>query len=94
MKKQWLSIVLVLCMVLCMAPTTARAEEGETGTLAITVNVWGLDEGVDAGGKTFTFDIRRILPGGYYTEKPRPLLLRRAKQRTQRMCKSQKESMT
>lgn len=69
MKKQWLSIVLVLCMVLCMAPTTARAEEGETGTLAITVNVWGLDEGVDAGGKTFTFDIRRILPGGYYTEK-------------------------
>ena len=69
MKKQWLSIILVLCMVLCLAPTTARAEEGETGTLAITVNVWGLDEGVDAGGKTFSFEIRRILPGGYYTEK-------------------------
>ena len=32
--------------------------------LAITVNVWGLDEGVDAGGKTFTFDIRRIYAGG------------------------------
>ena len=59
MKKQWLSIVLVLCMVLCMAPTTARAEEGETGTLAITVNVWGLDAGVDAGGKTFSFEILR-----------------------------------
>lgn len=40
MKKQWLSIVLVLCMVLCMVPTTARAEE--TGTLKITVNVQGL----------------------------------------------------
>lgn len=69
MKKQWLSIVLVLCMVLCLTPTTARAEEGETGTLAITVNVWGLDEGVDAGGKTFSFEILRILPGGSSTEK-------------------------
>lgn len=29
MKKQWLSIVLVLCMVLCLAPATARAEEDE-----------------------------------------------------------------
>ena len=37
MKKQWLSIVLVLCMVLCMAPTTARAAEGETCELKITV---------------------------------------------------------
>ena len=64
MKKQWLSIVLVLCMVLCLTPTTARAEEGETGTLAITVNVWGLDEGVDAGGKTFSFEIRRQYAGG------------------------------
>lgn len=64
MKKQWLSIVLVLCMVLCLAPATARAEEGETGTLAITVNVWGLDEGVDAGGKTFSFEIRRQYAGG------------------------------
>lgn len=42
MKKQWLSIVLVLCMVLCLTPTTARAEEGKTGTLKITVNVQGL----------------------------------------------------
>ena len=45
MKKQWLSIVLVLCMVLCMAPTTARAAEDKMGTLAITVNVWGLGAG-------------------------------------------------
>ena len=42
MKKQWLSIVLVLCMVLCMAPTTALAAEGEMGTLKITVNVQGM----------------------------------------------------
>ena len=66
MKKQWLSIVLVLCMVLCMAPTTARAAGVKNGTLAITVNVWGLDEGVDAGGKTFSFEIRRGYPSGYY----------------------------
>lgn len=59
MKKQWLSIVLVLCMVLCLAPTTARAAEGETGTLKITVKVLGLDEGDDAGGKTFSFKILR-----------------------------------
>ena len=59
MKKQWLSIVLVLCMVLCMAPTTARAAEGETGTLKITVKVSGLYGGVDAGGKTFSFEILR-----------------------------------
>lgn len=59
MKKQWLSIVLVLCMVLCLAPATARAEEGETGTLKITVKVLGLDEGDDAGGKTFSFKILR-----------------------------------
>ena len=64
MKKQWLSIVLVLCMVLCLTPTTARAEEGETGTLAITVKVWELDAGDDAGGKTFSFDILRIYVGG------------------------------
>ena len=69
MKKQWLSMILALCMVLCLTPTTARAAEDETGTLAITVNVWGLDEGVDAGGKTFTFDIRLGYPNGYYTEK-------------------------
>ena len=58
MKKQWLSIVLVLCMVLCLTPTTARAAEGETGTLKITVDVQGL-VGVDAGGKTFSFEILR-----------------------------------
>ena len=58
MKKKWLSIVLVLCMVLCLTPTTARAAEGETGTLKITVDVQGL-VGVDAGGKTFSFEILR-----------------------------------
>ena len=42
MKKQWLSIVLVLCMVLCMAPTTARAAESKTCELKITVEVNGL----------------------------------------------------
>ena len=67
MKKQWLSIVLVLCMVLCMAPTTARAAEGETGTLKITVNVQGLYGGVDAGGKTFSFEIlRKYANYGHY----------------------------
>lgn len=65
MKKQWLSIVLVLCMVLCMVPTTARAEE--TGTLKITVNVQGLYGGVDAGGKTFSFEIlRKYANYGHY----------------------------
>ena len=59
MKKQWLSMILVLCMVLCLAPATARAAEGETGTLRITVKVLGLDEGDDAGGKTFSFKILR-----------------------------------
>lgn len=29
MKKQWLSMILALCMVLCLTPTTAHAEEGE-----------------------------------------------------------------
>lgn len=67
MKKQWLSIVLVLCMVLCLTPTTAHAAEGKTGTLKITVNVLGLYGGGDAGGKTFTFDIRRGYPSGYHT---------------------------
>ena len=57
MKKQWLSIVQVLCMEQCMAPATARAEESKTGTLKITVNVQGLYGGVDAGGKTFSFEI-------------------------------------
>ena len=67
MKKQWLSIVLVLCMVLCLTPTTARAAEGETGTLKITVDVQGL-VGVDAGGKTFSFEIlRKYANYGHYT---------------------------
>lgn len=55
MKKQWLSIVLVLCMVLCLAPTTARAEE--TGTLKITVDISGVYEGDNVGDKTFSFEI-------------------------------------
>ncbi len=67
MKKQWFSIVLVLCMVLCMAPATARAAEGETGTLKITVDVRGLYGGVDAGGKTFSFEIlRKYAVYGHY----------------------------
>ena len=59
MKKQWLSIVLVLCMVLCMAPTTARAEESKTGTLKITVDISGVYEGDNVGDKTFRFEILR-----------------------------------
>ena len=67
MKKQWLSIVLVLCMVLCMAPATALAAEGETGTLQITVDLSGLYDGVDAGGKTFSFEIlRKYANYGHY----------------------------
>ena len=69
MKKQWLSIVLVLCMVLCMVPATALAAEGETGTLKITVNVQGLYGGVDAGGKTFSFEIlRKYANYGHYKD--------------------------
>ena len=59
MKKQWLSIVLVLCMVLCMAPTTAHAAEGKTGTLKITVDISGVYEGDNVGDKTFRFEILR-----------------------------------
>ena len=59
MKKQWLSIVLVLCMVLCMVPTTARAAEGETCTLTITVGVNGLIG--SAAGTTFTFQIKKAI---------------------------------
>ena len=67
MKKQWLSIVLVLCMVLCMAPATALAAEDETGTLKITVDLSGLYDGVDAGGKTFSFEIlRKYATYGHY----------------------------
>lgn len=62
MKKQWLSIVLVLCMVLCLAPATARAEEGEkTCTLTINVEVEGLPTGVNAAGTTFTFQIKKAI---------------------------------
>ena len=69
MKKQWLSIVLVLCMVLCMAPATALAAEGETGTLKITVDLSGLYDGVDAGGKTFRFEIlRKYANYGHYKD--------------------------
>lgn len=64
MKKQWLSIVLVLCMVLCMAPTTARAAEGEkTCTLTIAVDVQGLPTSVSAEGATFTFQIKKAING-------------------------------
>lgn len=59
MKKQWLSIVLVLCIVLCMVPTTARAAEGETCTLTITVGVNGLIG--SAEGTTFTFQIKKAI---------------------------------
>lgn len=60
MKKQWLSIVLVLCMVLCLAPATARAEEGEkTCQLTITVGVNGLTG--SAEGATFTFQIKKAI---------------------------------
>ena len=67
MKKQWLSIILALCMVLCLAPATALAAEGETGTLKITVDLSGLYDGVDAGGKTFSFEIlRKYANYGHY----------------------------
>ncbi len=61
MKKQWLSIVLVLCMVLCLMPTTARAEESKTCELKITVEVNGLPDGVSAEGTTFTFQIKKAI---------------------------------
>ena len=67
MKKQWLSIVLVLCMVLCMAPATARAEESKTGTLEITVDISGVYEGDNVGDKTFSFEIlRKYANYGHY----------------------------
>lgn len=59
MKKQWLSIVLVLCMVLCLAPTTAQAEESKTCELKITVGVNGLTG--SAEGATFTFQIKKAI---------------------------------
>ena len=67
MKKQWLSIVLALCMVLCLAPTTARAEESKTGTLKITVDISGVYEGDNVGDKTFSFEIlRKYANYGHY----------------------------
>ena len=57
MKKQWLSIVLVLCMVLCMAPATALAAESKTCELKITVGVNGLTG--SAEGAEFTFQIKK-----------------------------------
>ena len=67
MKKQWLSIVLVLCMVLCLTPTTARAEESKTGTLKITVDISGVYEGDNVGDKTFSFEIlRKYANYGHY----------------------------
>ena len=59
MKKQWLSIVLVLCMVLCLMPTTAQAEESKTCELKITVGVNGLTG--SAEGATFTFQIKKAI---------------------------------
>lgn len=59
MKKQWLSMILVLCMVLCMAPATARAAEGKTCELKITVGVNGLTG--SAEGATFTFQIKKAI---------------------------------
>lgn len=59
MKKQWLSIVLVLCMVLCLTPATARAEESKTCELKITVGVNGLTG--SAEGATFTFQIKKAI---------------------------------
>lgn len=67
MKKKWLSIVLVLCMVLCLTPTTAHAAEGETGTLKITVDISGVFEGDNVGDKTFSFEIlRKYANYGHY----------------------------
>ena len=59
MKKQWLSIVLALCIVLCLAPATALAAEGETCELKITVEVNGLIG--SAEGAEFTFQIKKAL---------------------------------
>ena len=61
MKKQWLSIVLVLCMVLCLTPTTAHAAEGKTCEVKITVEVKGLPESVSAAGTTFTFQVKKAI---------------------------------
>lgn len=61
MKKQWLSIVLALCMVLCLTPTTARAAEGKICEVKITVEVNGLPTSVSAANTTFTFQIKKAI---------------------------------
>lgn len=67
MKKQWLSMILALCMVLCLTPTTAHAAEGKTGTLKITVDISGVYEGDNVGDKTFSFEIlRKYANYGHY----------------------------
>lgn len=69
MKKQWLSMILALCMVLCLTPTTALAAEGETGTLKITVDISGVFEGDNVGDKTFSFEIlRKYANYGHYKD--------------------------
>ena len=93
MKKQWLSIVLVLCMVLCMAPATALAAEGKTGTLKITVDISGVYEGDNVGDKTFSFEILRKY-ANMATINMWTLPLSRARQSTQSMCQSRKENMS
>lgn len=67
MKKQWLSMILALCMVLCLTPATAHAAEGKTGTLKITVDISGVYEGDNVGDKTFSFEIlRKYANYGHY----------------------------
>ena len=61
MKKQWLSMILVLCMVLCLAPTTAHAAEGKICEVKITVEVNGLPTSVSAANTTFTFQIKKAI---------------------------------
>ena len=74
MKKQWLSMILALCMVLCLAPTTAHAAESKKGTLKVITKVIGLPDGVSAAGKTFTFKVGMKLPGGI-SYQPTPLVI-------------------
>ena len=61
MKKQWLSMILALCMVLCLAPTTAHAAEGKICEVKITVEVNGLPTSVSAANTTFTFQIKKAI---------------------------------
>lgn len=74
MKKQWLSMILALCMVLCLAPATAHAAESKKGTLKVITKVIGLPDGVSAAGKTFTFKVGMKLPGGI-SYQPTPLVI-------------------